>query len=248
MRIKPSGDRAIIVEFGDTIDPALVEQVRHLDHQIASALGSDPHGGLKGVLETVPTFRSLAIVFDPLVTTPDAVADAIASLPASDATSSVREYRCWNLPVIYGGEHGPDLEAVAQAANITPQQVIARHTNTPVSVYLLGFMPGFAFMGDTDTRLHLPRRTEPRVRVPAGSVGLALTLTAIYPWQSPGGWHLIGHSPVPLFDPDRKPAALLAPGDRVRFRAVQADEHQDLVAQSRLAAMDLSQFLEVTDE
>jgi KipI family sensor histidine kinase inhibitor len=245
--IKPSGDRAIIVEFGSTIDPALVARVRSLDEQIASRLRIAPDGAFAGVLETVPTFRSLAIVFDPLVTTPEAVALAIRALPTSEHGATGDQHRAWKLPVIYGGEFGPDLDEVARTAQLEPEEVISRHINTPVSVYLLGFMPGFAFMGDTDAQLQLPRRTEPRVRVPAGSVGLALTLTAIYPWQSPGGWHLIGHSPVPLFDPNREKASLLAPGDSVSFYVVEEEEHADLVDQLKQDASQVAQFLDEGD-
>lgn len=244
MQFKPAGDRALVVEFGHTIDPDVVAMVRRLDQQITSAQAAEPDGLFSGLLETVPTFRSLAIVFDPLVTNPERMADAVLTIADEDSGSTVTEQRCWRLPVVYGNERGPDLAGVADAVGLTSDEVIALHVDTPVSVYLLGFMPGFAFMGDTDARLQLPRRSEPRVRVPAGSVALALTLTAIYPWESPGGWHLIGQSAVPLFDADRQPAALLAPGDSVRFRAVQEDEHLNLVDELGKGKTDWSQFLD----
>lgn len=237
----------MVVEFGDSIDPKLVARVRELDQRVRQAIASDPDGAFAGVLETVPTFRSLALVLDPLRTSPDEIAASLAQLVDGGATEGDASQRHWLLPVNYGGEHGPDLDDVAQRANLDPQEIIARHTGHPVSVYLLGFMPGFAFMGNTDEALHLPRRSEPRVRVPAGSVGLALTLTAIYPWESPGGWHLIGHSPVRLFDADRAAAALLAPGDTVRFRAVDIDEHAhlcDAIAHDQLSP---DEWLQGTD-
>ena len=229
MKIRDAGDRALVVEFGDVIDPGLVARVRQLDQRVHAALSSDPEGPLAGVVETVPTFRSLALVLDPLRTSPDTVAEALAALVDDAIDADLTATRSWELPVNYGGDNGPDLDDVARHSGLDREEVIARHVDLAVSVYLLGFMPGFAFLGNTDPALHLPRRTEPRVRVPAGSVGLALTLTAIYPWQSPGGWHLIGHSPVPLFDADRSPAALLSPGDRVYFKAVEDDEHAHLL-------------------
>ncbi len=243
MEFRDAGDRTVVVEFGTTIDPALVAQVRGLDERIQTVLAEDPDGPLKGILETIPSFRSLAIVLDPLLTTPAIVVDAVAALSRSDSVAGVAASRQWTLPVCYGGEFGPDLDDVATRTGLDPQEIIALHHELIVAVYLLGFLPGFAFMGDTDTRLHLPRRSEPRLRVPAGSVGLALTLTAIYPWESPGGWNLIGHSPVRLFDADRTPAALLSPGDTVQFRPIQADEHAHLVESMAADQLDLSQFL-----
>ena len=128
----------------------------------------------------------------------------------------------------YGGAHGPDLDDVAGRANLSADEVVRRHAGTEVGVYMLGFLPGYAFLGDTDPALHLPRRSEPRTRVPAGSVAIATTLTGIYPVDSPGGWHLVGHCPVPMFDVAASPPALLAPGDRVRFRPIDDAEHAAL--------------------
>src|SRR5690606_19723136 len=128
------------------------------------------------------------------------------------------------LPVCYEGEAAPDLAAVAATLGIRVDELIAAHSGTEYRVYMLGFLPGFPFMGDLPAHLRLPRRAQPRVRVPAGSVAIATGLTAIYPWESPGGWHLLGRCPVPLFDARRAAPALLAAGDRVRFTPVSSAE------------------------
>lgn len=219
------GDTAVTVEFGDTIAPALLTSVAAFDHAVQSTMAA---GRLPGVVETVPTFRSLTLIYDPLLTRRaeiDPVLIALLALPASVASVAGR---LWQLPVCYGGEFGPDLEAMAQATGLSADAVAALHAANTYSVYMLGFLPGFPFMGDLPEQLSLPRRPEPRLRVPAGSVASTGRLTAIYPWESPGGWHLLGRCPVPLFSPEWPGAALFLPGDRVRFYAVDRPEFERL--------------------
>lgn len=248
MDVRHAGDRAVVFEFGDAISATLVNHVRQLDQRITAACALNPDKPWSSIVETVPTFRSLAVIFDPLQATPAEIVEAIGSLPPVDTNDAGDGARAWQLPVCYGGDHGPDLHAVAMAQGLTAEDVIDRHLNTPVSVYLLGFLPGFAFMGDTDEALHLPRRTDPRLRIPAGSVGIAMSLTAVYPWESPGGWHLIGHSPVPLFDASQVPAALLAPGDSVSFRRIDDEEHRELVDALAQDAIDTHAFMIAPDD
>lgn len=217
-RILDLGDRAITVEFGNAIDPALLARVAALDHACARA-------ALPGVVETVPSFRSLTVVFDPLLTSRAALLPALEALLAQGGASDAVPSRRWLLPACYGGDFAPDLTEVAQRCGIGTDAVIELHAGREYVVYMLGFLPGFPFMGDVAEALHLPRRVEPRVAVPAGSVAIANGLTAIYPWQSPGGWHLLGNCPVPLFDVARASPALLAAGDRVRFEVIDASEH-----------------------
>lgn len=228
MYVRDAGDRALVIEFGDAIRPDLVAHVQNLDRRLTNARADATDGPLAGIVETVPSFRSLAIIIDPLRTTPAEVFEAVQSLPLDTAADQLGSGRHWEIPVCYGGLHGPDLDAVARLADLDRDEVIARHVDTPVTVYLLGFVPGFAFMGDIDSALRLPRRSEPRLQVPPGSVGIAMSLTAVYPWASPGGWHLLGHSPVPMFNAQASPAALLAPGDHIRFRAISARQHREL--------------------
>jgi inhibitor of KinA len=226
-RLLSLADGALVVELGDTIDRSLLEQVSALDAAVHRAMAA---GRLEGVLETVPTYRSLAILYDPLRTTRAALERGVAPLLAARAGTVRREARTWKLPVRYGGEHGPDLEHVAAATGLAPGDVVALHQRETYDVYVLGFLPGFAFMGNVAPEIRLPRRTDPRTRVPAGSVAIAGQQTAIYPWESPGGWHLLGRCPVPLFDARRASPALLAPADRVAFEAVDEDRFRELEA------------------
>ena len=212
VRFLASGDRALVVEFGDRIERALSNDVLRLDASLRSSR-------LPGVVETVPTFRSLMVHYDPVATTCADLERAIASLldrrPDPRATTIL-----WRVPVCYEGSFAPDLGDVANRTGLPPGEVVALHSAPRYHVYMLGFLPGFPYMGDLPHELALPRRADPRLRVPAGSVSIATTLTAIYPYESPGGWHLIGVTPIRLFDPARSRPALLAPGDNVQFEPI----------------------------
>ena len=214
VRFLSAGDRALVVEFGGRVDRALSERVLGLHWLIAA---DPPHGAV----ETVPTFRSLMVYYDPVLTSRAELEQAItgrlarADIPRAGA-------RWWRLPACYEGELAPDLAEVARLTGITEDAVVALHSGTRFHVYMLGFLPGFPYMGDLPKKLSLPRRADPRPRVPAGSISIATGLTAIYPYESPGGWHLIGATPIRLFDPKWSRPALLAPGDAVEFTPVDA--------------------------
>jgi len=213
MRFLNAGDAALVIEFGDQINQETLHQVSALDAAVQQLAKS---GKLKGLVETVPTFRSLALMLDPLVTTPAQTASIIKRIeePSGKDQSSGRH---WCMPVHYSGKDAPDLDSLASATGLSQDAIIDLHQSTRYSVYMLGFQPGFAFMGDVDAAIQQPRRTEPRTRVPAGSVAIANQLTAIYPWESPGGWHLIGRCPIPLFDASLNPPAL-SPGNTQLWR------------------------------
>ena len=212
VRFLSAGDRALVVEFGDRVDRALSDDVLRLDASLRSS-------GVPGVVETVPTFRSLMVHYDPTVTSRADLEGAIAG--RLDRRSRVRsDATLWRMPVCYEGEFAPDLAEVARLAGLTMSEVVALHSAVRYHVYMLGFLPGFPYLGDLPHRLALPRRADPRLRVPAGSVSIAANLTAIYPYESPGGWHLIGATPIRLFDPERPRPALLAPGDIVQFEPI----------------------------
>ena len=212
VRFLSAGDRALVVEFGEHVDRALSDDVLRLDASLRVS-------GLAGVVETVPTFRSVMVHYDPMVTSCADLERSIAgqldrrSGPRSDAT-------LWRVPVCYEGEFAPDLADVARLTGTTVSEVAALHSGVHYHVYMIGFLPGFPYLGDLPPQLALPRRADPRLRVPAGSVSIATNLTAIYPYESPGGWHLIGATPIRLFDPERPRPALLAPGDMVRFEPI----------------------------
>lgn len=227
-RLLDAGDTALIIEFGDRIDRRLLAAVVAADQALTQAV---VRGQLPGVVEMVPTFRSLTVIYDPLLCTRAELEPLIRAALLGSVAASSRRGRRWQLPACYGDQIaacGPDLEELAEACGLSPAEVVGLHSSGTYEVYMLGFLPGFAFMGDLPQVLARPRRSEPRVRVPAGSVATAGTLTAIYPWESPGGWHLIGACPLPLFSAAWPQAALLLPGDRVGLRPVDAAEYQAL--------------------
>ena len=214
VRFLSAGDRALVIEFGERVDRGLSERVLRLD----AVIRADPPAG---IVETVPTFRSLTVYYDPLQTSRAKLQQAIGGL-LDQADNRRSPARLWQVPVCYEGEFAPDLFEVAHLTGLTPGEVVALHSGTLFHVYMLGFLPGFPYMGDLPPTLALPRRADPRLRVPAGSISIATSLTAIYPYESPGGWHLIGATPIRVFDPERPEPALFAPGDAVSFQPIDA--------------------------
>jgi len=212
MKISASSDTAIIVEFGDKVD-------RNLSSLVLSAATILSNSKLPGVIEVIPTFRSLMVQYDPLVTTATRVIARITPLMGTtvDDPALVRK---WSIPVCYEEEYAADITDVASATGQTVEQVVKLHSDVLYHVYMLGFLPGLPYLGDLAKALHLPRRTNPRTRVPKGSISIATSLTTIYPFESPGGWHLIGTTPVELFDVNNTPPALFTPGDQLKFVAV----------------------------
>ena len=211
-RFLAAGDSALVVEFGDRADRALSDRVLRLSAMVRAS-------ALPGVIETVPTYRSLLVHYDPLVTDGSSVTRAIEDLLAS-SSSMHRQAKLWRIPACFEASHAADLEEVAQRAGLSVREVVQIHLDTTFHVYMIGFVPGFPYMGDLPGTLALPRRTDPRVKVPAGSIAIAAGMTGIYPVESPGGWHLIGTTPLRLFDLRAERPALLSPGDKVRFQAV----------------------------
>jgi len=239
VRYLSCGDTAFSVEFGTAIDPALNARVMGLHAAIAAAVAA---GGLPGVVETVPSFRALLVHYDPLRTGRAELEPAIDALVREGRTATASGRR-WRLPCCYDDpEFAPDLADVAARTGLDTQRVIDLHAGAEFAVYMLGFMPGFAFMGGLPKALELPRRQQPRVSVPQGSVAIALSLTGIYPWASPGGWHLLGRTPVLMFDTRRPEPSLLAPGDGVGFRPIRRGEYDALATAQAAAPLDVAQF------
>ena len=217
-RIVPAGDSALIVEFEERIDPAINARAIALADSLQAA-------AIAGVRDVVPTYRSVAVFFDPLRTNYDTLLERIerdAGRPAPDAARQAEPLR---IPVCYGGDLGPDLGAVAAFGGISADEVIALHASATYRVFMLGFVPGFAYMGIVDARIAAPRHSTPRVRVPAGSVGITGVQTGIYPAETPGGWQLIGRTPIKPFDANRAQPFLMKAGDAVRFYAIDRAEY-----------------------
>lgn len=211
MRIRACGDSMLLVEFEPVIDPLVNERVVALASRLRRR-------GAYGIRDVAPGYCTVGVHFDPLLTDLGALERAIADeAAAADAIDSVAVRTPIEIPVRYGGEEGPDLEAVAAHAGCSPADVIERHAARAYRVYMLGFVPGFAYMGRVDTSIATPRHRVPRERVPAGSVGIAGEQTGVYPVVSPGGWQLIGRTATVMFDSGRAQPSLLAPGDLVRF-------------------------------
>jgi inhibitor of KinA len=217
-----AGDSAVVVEFGDRVERALSERVLRLSANVRAA-------NIRGVLETVPTYRSLMVLHDPLTIETRRLIAELEALVHASATEA-KMARLWHIPACYGEAHAPDLGDVAARTGLTEADIVQRHSSIVFHVYMLGFVPGFPYMGDLPAALVLPRRTDPRVKVPAGSVAIAAGQTAIYPVESPGGWHLIGATPVRLFDVRSPRPALLAPGDKVQFTRVTSAEFEEIRA------------------
>ena len=199
----------MVVEFGSEIDP----EINALVHRATDAI---ERAELDGVVELVPTYRSLMLHFDPLLTGYDTLQEAILDL-SLDEGGAASGQRVVEIPTLYGGEYGPDIGFVAENAGMSESEVIEIHSGSDYLVYAMGFSPGFPYLGGLDPRLNTPRLTTPRTLIPGGSVGIAETQTGAYPVASPGGWQLIGRTPLKLFDPEADPPALINAGDRVRF-------------------------------
>jgi inhibitor of KinA len=221
-----AGDAALVVEYGEVIEAALIDAVQQLDRRIAAAT-------VPGMIETVPSFRSLMVHYDPLVTTRAELIAAIKELDTPTDDTAAAPGRNWQVPVCYEPQFAPDLADVATATGLAADTVVAAHAANGFTVAVIGFLPGCPFLAELPEAFNLSRRTTPRTRVPAGSVAVAQKLSVIYPAESPGGWHLIGNCPIPLFDARWERPALLAPADAVRFRPIDAAEHARILASAR---------------
>jgi inhibitor of KinA len=211
------GDRGFLVELGDGISRKVNQKVRAL------FMGMTTHN-LEGIKELVPGYRSLMVVYDPLVSSLRALKSQIIDIWHTVDEDRLPGPRIVEIPVAYGDEFGPDLEWVAHYLNITPEAVIHLHTQPIYQVYMIGFMPGYPYMGEVLDALVTPRRETPRTHVMRGSVGIAQKQTGIYPVTSPGGWQIIGRTPIRLFDPQKNPPSFLEMGDQVKFYAITARE------------------------
>ena len=213
-RLLPSGDSAITVEFSRNIDDAANRRVLALDRTLAE----EPVGG---VTETVPTYRSLLVHYDPLQIGFDALSEKLAAL-AERPVPPVTNTRRWRIPVAYGGEHGVDLEDVAKTLKSTPDDIVARHVAGDYRVAMIGFTPGWSYLSGLEASLQMPRRQNPRLLTPAGTISIGGVQTGVQCLAGPSGWHLLGRTPVRTYQLHREPTFLLEPGDRITFSVVDA--------------------------
>jgi inhibitor of KinA len=210
LKYLPSGDSAIIIKTGNEISEARNFRIRKLLYGIEKEK-------INGVIDFIPAYNELMICYDPLVLSFHQLLDQLHSLENKQDNIQLPDSKIIRVPVLYGGEAGPDLNEVAERNKLTPEKVIEIHSSADYLIYMLGFTPGFCYLGGMDERIATPRKAQPRLNIPAGSVGIADRQTGIYPLDSPGGWQLIGKTPLRLFDPARDPVFLFSPGDHIRF-------------------------------
>ncbi len=219
--IKPCGDAALLIQFEQKIEPRILAEVTEISRRIDEA-------HIPGVLDRIPAYATLMIIYDPDRISFERLQKRIRDLqelPVQTESAAGREV---HIPVLYGSPYPEDLKHVAMHAGLSEEEVIGIHTAGAYPVYMIGFLPGFPYLGNLDSRIHTPRRTRPRTAIRAGSVGIGGKQTGIYPLTSPGGWHIIGLTPVRLYDPSRSEPVLLRSGDTVHFHAVSQAEFESI--------------------
>lgn len=220
VRYLPAGDSSLVMEFGNEISVQINRRIRNT---VSSIEKSPP----KGLREIIPTYRSIQVIYDPLETDFHSMAGDLEKV-LSTAEGAGDNYRIVHIPTCYGGEFGPDLGFVAGHNGLSVEEVIRIHSATDYLVYMLGFTPGFGYLGGMSKKIETPRLEVPRTVIPAGSVGIAASQTGIYPIDSPGGWQLIGRTPIKLYEPLGDPPVLLNAGDYIRFVPITKEEYDTI--------------------
>lgn len=219
IRILTAGDSSLLVEFGKEIDP-------EINRKIAATVQLMKEQHIEGVVDVIPAFASLLINYDPRVIGYEDMKERIRNLLKVDAKAGAGSRRIYEIPVCYGGEYGPDLASIADHAGLSEEEVIRIHSSRDYLIYMLGFLPGFCYLGGLDERIFTPRLANPRLKIDAGSVGIGGSQTGIYPLDSPGGWQLMGKTPVKTYDPDREKPILVEAGDYIRFVPIDEAEYK----------------------
>ena len=222
-----AGDRGLLVEYGDSIEPQVNTKVRSM----AIVLEQDAP---EGIIETIPTYRSLLLVYNPSLTNPHILKKALNKLEERLYEIEIPAPKTVEIPVCYGKEFGPDIEYVAKIHHLTVDEVIQLHCEPEYLIYMVGFTPGFAFLGGLTERLHTPRLETPRTLIPGGSVAIANNQTGIYPIASPGGWQLIGRTPLLVFAPKRPDPFLYQAGDRIKFKPISPEEYARIAEEEEM--------------
>lgn len=222
--ISPVGDRAISIDFGQVIDPTINRHIRQTIERIKALQ-------LEGIIELVPTYCALLVEYDAMLYSYSEICNIIEPTLEEGMTNTTNELvTVVEVPTVYGGEFGPDLSFVASHNHLSEGEVISIHSGTDYLVYMLGFIPGFTYLGGMDPRIATPRLSSPRTLIPAGSVGIAGEQTGTYPSDSPGGWQIIGRTPVTMYDMSKAQAALLKAGDYVRYVPIDESEFHRIKA------------------
>ena len=222
--ISPVGDRAISIDFGQVIDPTINRHIRQTIERIKALQ-------LEGIIELVPTYCALLVEYDAMLYSYSEICNIIEPTLEEGMTNTTNELVIVvEVPTVYGGEFGPDLSFVASHNHLSEDEVISIHSGTDYLVYMLGFIPGFTYLGGMDPRIATPRLSSPRTLIPAGSVGIAGEQTGTYPSDSPGGWQIIGRTPVTMYDMSKAQAALLKAGDYVRYVPIDESEFHRIKA------------------
>lgn len=222
--IQITGDTSVAVVFGDEISEDINTKIRAFD----KALNDEQ---IVGIYETVPTYCALTIHYAPELIRYRELRDKLEAMLSQSHKIQKMNTIVMEIPVLYGGEYGPDLEYVAKHNNMPPEEVIRRHCEAEYLIYMLGFTPGFTYLGGMSDSIATPRLTTPRVKIPAGSVGIAGTQTGVYPIDSPGGWQLIGRTPVRMYDPDRETPILPEAGQYIKFYAIDKAEYDKIASE-----------------
>lgn len=220
-----AGDKSIVVEFGDIIDEEINRKVINLMKNIEES------NLIESIYEMIPTYRSLMINYNPLKITFNNLINSVKEIESNLKISDKGEKKVVKIPVLYGEDFGPDIETVAKHNDLTIEEVIKIHSEEEYLVYMLGFTPGFTYLGGMNKKLETPRLSNPRVKIPAGSVGIAGKQTGVYPIDSPGGWQLIGRTPIKLYDPKRENPILLSAGDYVKFFSITKGEFDQILSE-----------------
>lgn len=223
LHFSPLAESAVLIRIGEgiAIDPVVVDTVTALTHAIDRAV-------MHGITDVVPSYTTILIGFNPEETDHRRIEQAVREIAGSGLSAPDRETRVVIIPVVYGGEHGPDLNEMAAGVGLSSDEVVRLHAGADYRVACMGFSPGWAYLLGLPPELTIPRRKNPRTKIPAGSVAVGGAQTGVYPLESPGGWHLIGRTPLDMFDPARSEPFLLQPGDHVRFASIDARRYDEL--------------------
>lgn len=218
IRILTAGDSSVLIEFGKEISP-------EINQKITATVQLIKDQQIEGVVDVIPAFCSLLINYDPRVVLYDQICERMKGLANIDAKTGTGGKRIFEIPVCYGGKYGPDIDTIADNAELSVEEVIKIHSSKDYLIYMLGFLPGFCYLGGLDERIHTPRLANPRIKIPAGSVGIGGSQTGIYPLDSPGGWQLMGMTPVKTYDPASETPILVQAGDYIRFVPIDEQEY-----------------------